>query len=99
MTVLNRMTDDPDGKTKVKGYMCAIDWQYEIGNARDGNRVYPSLEALKEAHPMYEECGVVEVEVRITLTVMEPDYGRIEKTSTAPPPGAHAHDAPTEGGS
>jgi hypothetical protein len=70
--LLERFTSDPEQRLTVKGYMCAIDWQHEIGNARDGNKVYPSLEALKEAHPMYEECGVVEVEVRITQTVIEP---------------------------
>ena len=48
---------------KVTGYMCMIDWDHELGNASDGDRVFPSIEALKRAHPMWAECGIVEVTV------------------------------------
>lgn len=47
----------------VTGYMCMIDWDYELGNAPDGNKIYPSIEALKKEHSCWEECGIVEVTV------------------------------------
>lgn len=58
----------------VVGYMCMIDWEHELGNAHDGNKVYPSIEALKEHHPMWAECGIVEVEVRFRREVVPQDF-------------------------
>lgn len=72
--LLTRMTSRDEDRTKVVCYMCAIDWQCEIGHARDGNRVYPSVAALKEAHPMWEECGIVEVEVTVLGTIAPPQH-------------------------
>lgn len=60
---------EPTGE--VIGYMCMIDWEREIGAAADGNRVFPSVEALKAAHTCADECGIVEVEVRIRRVVQE----------------------------
>lgn len=54
---------------KVRGFMCAIDWAHELGEALGGNRVYPSAKDLKENHAMSPECGIVEVEVRFVRTV------------------------------
>ena len=62
------------GGTTVRGYMCLVDWEYEIGHASDGNRVYPSLHALQEHHDCWAECGVVEVEVRSIRTVVPEDH-------------------------
>ena len=53
----------------MRGCMCRIDWDHEIGHAADGNRVYPSIRALKEHHKMAEDCGIVEVEVRLVRIV------------------------------
>lgn len=58
----------------VRGYMCLVDWEYEIGHAADGNKVYPSLKALQEHHNCWAECGVVEVEVRSIRTVVPEDH-------------------------
>ncbi len=69
MKLIERMTSDETARTKVRGYMCAIDWEHEIGNASDGNKVYPSVEALKKHHTMWEECGIVEVEVTVISTI------------------------------
>lgn len=55
----------------VVGYMCRIDWDHELGIAIDGNRVYPSLAALKERHTMWEKCGVVEVAVTLQRVVVK----------------------------
>lgn len=48
---------------KVIGYMCKIDWECELGSNHYGNTVYPSIETLKQDHEMWEDCGIVEVEV------------------------------------
>ena len=55
----------------ITGYMCKTDWDYELGNAEDGNHVYPSIEALKKHHTCWEECGIVEVEVRLKRVVVD----------------------------
>lgn len=57
-------SDGADESGVVRGFMCLIAWQHEVGHASDGARVYPSLKALKAHHRMWAECGVVEVEMR-----------------------------------
>lgn len=56
---------------EVRGFMCLIDWQYEIGAAADGNKIYPSADALRRGHSCADDCGIVEVEVRIRRVVSE----------------------------
>lgn len=73
--ILTRMFQDADAeRTSVTGYMCAIDWQYEVGNARNGNIVYPSIDALKADHDCWQECGIVEVEVNVKKTIAPSQY-------------------------
>lgn len=60
-------TDDP----VVTGYMCMIDWECELGIASGGNTIYSSVEDHKRCHPCWEECGIVEVEVRFKRIVSE----------------------------
>jgi hypothetical protein len=55
----------------VEGYMCRIDWEYEIGNASGGTRVYASIEDLKRDHECADECGIVKVEVRFVEVIAE----------------------------
>lgn len=55
----------------VIGYMCAIDWEYELGLNFIGNRIYPSIDALREGHKCADDCGIVEVEVRLRRIVTE----------------------------
>lgn len=54
---------------RVRGYMCLIDWECELGEASDGSRVYPSESALRRYHTPADHCGVVEVEVRLVRIV------------------------------
>ncbi len=58
-----------DNSLTVKGYMCAVDWQYEIGAASGGNIVHPSIEDLKEKRRCWRRCGIVEVEVKFSRWV------------------------------
>ena len=37
------------------GYMRKVDFDYEVGEALGGNKIYPSLEDLKENHTCWEE--------------------------------------------
>lgn len=60
-----------DGDTFVDGYMCRVDWEYELGLASGGNRVYPSLEDIKAHSKCASECGIVKVRVQF-VEVVEP---------------------------
>jgi hypothetical protein len=53
----------------VDGYMCKTDWECELGNAYDGNKVFPSIKALKEHYRCVDECGIVKVQVRLLRVV------------------------------
>ena len=61
-------------KNDVEGYMCKIDWDHEIGTAHDGNRVYPSLEALQVHHTSWKDCGVVKVSVNLLEVLVEGEH-------------------------
>lgn len=67
---MNIRADAADEHGVITGYMCLIDYEHELGNASDGNKVYPSIEALKRDHPMWKECGIVEVQVRGSRVVV-----------------------------
>ena len=45
------------------GYMCKVDWDWELGDALGGSKIYPSIEDLKEIHTCWEECGIVKVKI------------------------------------
>ena len=64
-------TMNADENGEVHGYMCRIDWEYELGAASDGDRVYPSLKALQHHRKCVSECGIVEVAVRLVRVVEE----------------------------
>jgi hypothetical protein len=58
-------------KKVVTGFMCKIEWDYNIGKAASGVTIYPTLETLRRYHGSIEECGIVEVEVSIKEIVEE----------------------------
>lgn len=63
--------------TKIKkGYMCSIDFDWELGEAMGGSTIYPSVEDLKEHHVPWESCGIVEVEITRTNIVHKEDLRR-----------------------
>ncbi len=57
-------------KTK-KVYVCGVDWQHELGEVSDYTKVYSTVEDLKRQRSCWEECGIVELEVKMTKW-MEP---------------------------
>lgn len=88
------MGRENDGDTHVTAYMCLVDFECEAGLASGGNRVYPSIEDIREHRKCVAGCGIVEVEIRATRVVQEPsDEGdvvftsaEIEALSAAPQP-------------
>lgn len=58
----------------VIGYMDKVDFDYELGEAIDGNKVFPSLEALKKYKPCTRSCGIVKVEVRLKEVIQDTDF-------------------------
>lgn len=51
-----------EGK-KVTVVLDGIDWMYEVGDAADGNTVYPDADCLKKYSHCWEGCGIVECEL------------------------------------
>jgi hypothetical protein len=47
-----------------RAWMCSIAFDHEIEGDAFGTKVYPSLDALKKAHPMWDGCGVTEVVIQ-----------------------------------
>lgn len=54
---------------KVRCFMDGTDWDHEIGSASDGNKVYPSVKAIRRELTCLHQCGIVEVEVRFVRWV------------------------------
>lgn len=51
------------------GYMCATDFNYELGHAKGGTEVYPSLDNLRINRNCIKECGIVKVTVKVDKIV------------------------------
>lgn len=54
------------------GYMCTIDWNWELGEAKGGNTIYPSVKDLKEVHDF--NCGIVKVKIEFEETIEQGKY-------------------------
>ena len=59
--MIDAMNAEDDGT--VTGYMCATDWECEIGANADGNVIFPSLETAMQRLKCAKGCGVVEVSI------------------------------------
>lgn len=59
-----------------KVYVCGVDWQHEIGEemAKPDVVVYPSVESLKKHVSCWEECGIVELELKVIKWVEPQDF-------------------------
>lgn len=58
----------------ITGYMCKVDFDWELGCASGGNIVYPSEKDLRERRKCVDECGIVEVRVQFVRVVQEERY-------------------------
>lgn len=56
------------------GFMCKVDWDHELGQALGGNTIYPSQADLVSNKKCTDECGIVEVEVRLKQVIQESDF-------------------------
>lgn len=63
-------------------YMDLVDFFHELGDAKGGNTVHPSIRDLRERHPCCRECGIVKVKVEHIETVQDPNY-KLDKARTA----------------
>lgn len=63
-SIANPTWRESPADTFVDGYMCAVDWECEIGGASGGNQVYPSIKDLKAHRKCIEGCGIVKVRVQ-----------------------------------
>ena len=55
--------------SKVLGYMCGVDYQWELGEC--DSTIYASVESLKEKQRCWESCGIVKLST-------EPMYGILQ---------------------
>lgn len=45
--------------------MCGIDWQHEVSEGHpDGPQVYGNIKNLKQERTCWEQCGIIEVEIK-----------------------------------
>lgn len=58
----------------TSGFMCKTDFDYELRDASDGARVYPSEAALRRARGCVDECGIVEVRLSLVRVVQEDNF-------------------------
>ena len=66
------MTTD---NSPIRCFMDGTDFLCELGAAADGNKLFPSVKALKsQCHHSLKECGIAEVEVRLVRWVRRPDH-------------------------
>lgn len=52
-----------EGANEVEGFMCLTDYEYELGAAMGGNRIFPSLEDARAHLKCHRGCGIVRVRV------------------------------------
>jgi len=64
------MSEPEDSSYKI-GYMCAIAWDWELGEACGGTKVYCSMEDLKREHKCVSSCGIVKVKVELIEIIDE----------------------------
>lgn len=51
------------------GYMCKVDFDWELGEALGGTTIYPSIDDLKSKRPCVFTCGIVKVKVELEEVV------------------------------
>lgn len=63
----------------VVGYMCAVDFNCELGHAAGGNTVYGSVADLKSHKKCWAQCGIVEVKVEFSKEIEPQDFTSVKR--------------------
>jgi hypothetical protein len=58
-------------KSSRIGYMCQVDYDWELGEALGGTEVYCSVEDLKKERKCVKNCGIVKVKVTLEECVQK----------------------------
>lgn len=58
----------------ITAFMDKVDFDEELGQASDGNKMFPSEASLRRHKPCTKHCGVVEVSVEFVRVVQETDH-------------------------
>jgi len=58
----------------IKAYMCGVAWQHEIGNTEV--ELFASVASCAKTRKCTDECGIVEVEVRLKRWVKKQRIGK-----------------------
>lgn len=67
--------DDQDTRPVRTGFMCKVDFECELGGAKGGNHVYPSIGDLRENRKCVNGLSdIAEVEVQEVRVVQESDF-------------------------
>lgn len=70
-------------KTKT-AYMCAVDFDWELGEAMGGVRLYPSKEDCLANRACVEACGMVKVKVTLDKVILQPNFKKMVASSGKP---------------
>jgi hypothetical protein len=62
-------------RVSKKSYVCGVDWQHEIEECNDV-KLYSSVKALKKARSCWEECGIVELDIRVKKWIYPQNLSR-----------------------
>lgn len=66
---------------RIRCFMDGIDWQHHLAADAGGSLLFPSEDSLREsAGHSLDECGIVEVEVRLVRWTVPQDLHRCEKS-------------------
>jgi cell division protein FtsX len=65
------------------GYMDAVDFHHELECASGGNKIYPSVDDLKSYSKCWDECGIVEVEIKLIRVIQATNFSKREAEAEA----------------
>jgi len=64
------------------GYMCAVDYHHELGEALGGNVVFPNVSDLKRKYKCTDECGIVRVRISLDKVILKENYDNLKNKPT-----------------
>ena len=78
------MTKSSYRKKPKTGYMCAVDFDWELGEALGGVTIYPSKKDCLDKRPCSKVCGMVKVKVFFDKQIIEEDREEMLRTAKKP---------------